>query len=110
MNNSRAISSIGIFLIAIGTGGIKPCVVALGADQFKVRCTLYTVHCTVKSIFWQYDTALNVVFLFFSCSTLIVLFLFLLSLVKYIIKPAFFTLTSDKEISDHSIKNIKDKK
>ncbi|XP_023320404.1 peptide transporter family 2 isoform X2 [Eurytemora carolleeae] len=31
-----AISSIGIFLIAIGTGGIKPCVVALGADQFKV--------------------------------------------------------------------------
>ena len=48
MNNSRAISSIGIFLIAIGTGGIKPCVVALGADQFKVRCT-YTAHCTVCS-------------------------------------------------------------
>ncbi len=38
----RAISSIGIFLIAIGTGGIKPCVVALGADQFKVRYTLYS--------------------------------------------------------------------
>ena len=29
-------SYIGIFLIAIGTGGIKPCVVALGADQFKL--------------------------------------------------------------------------
>ena len=27
---------MGIFLIAIGTGGIKPCVVALGADQFKL--------------------------------------------------------------------------
>ena len=27
---------IGIILIAFGTGGIKPCVGALGADQFKV--------------------------------------------------------------------------
>ena len=58
-----------------------------------------------KIFFLKYDTALNVVFLFFSCPNLIVL-----SLVKYIIKPAFFTLTSDKEISDHSIKNIKDKR
>jgi len=30
------ISAIGIILIAFGTGGIKPCVVSLGADQFKV--------------------------------------------------------------------------
>jgi len=30
------VSYVGIFLIAIGTGGIKPCVVALGADQFKL--------------------------------------------------------------------------
>jgi len=30
------VSFIGIFLICFGTGGIKPCVVSLGADQFKV--------------------------------------------------------------------------
>jgi len=30
------VSFIGIILIALGTGGIKPCVVSLGADQFKV--------------------------------------------------------------------------
>jgi solute carrier family 15 oligopeptide transporter 1 len=30
------VSYLGITLIAFGTGGIKPCVVALGADQFKV--------------------------------------------------------------------------
>jgi len=30
------VSFIGMALIALGTGGIKPCVVALGADQFKV--------------------------------------------------------------------------
>jgi len=30
------ISLVGLFLIAFGTGGIKPCVVTLGADQFKV--------------------------------------------------------------------------
>ena len=33
---ARPPSFIGIALIALGTGGIKPCVVALGADQFKV--------------------------------------------------------------------------
>ena len=33
-------SYIGIFLIAFGTGGIKPCVVSLGADQFKVTTSL----------------------------------------------------------------------
>ena len=25
----------GLFLIALGTGGIKPCVAAFGGDQFK---------------------------------------------------------------------------
>jgi len=35
-NHMEPVSYIGIFLIAIGTGGIKPCVVALGADQFKL--------------------------------------------------------------------------
>lgn len=33
---NTAVSFVGILLIAIGTGGIKPCVVALGADQFQV--------------------------------------------------------------------------
>ena len=32
--NFRAISYIGLFLIGFGTGGIKPCVVSFGADQF----------------------------------------------------------------------------
>jgi len=30
------ISYIGLLLIAFGTGGIKPCVVSFGADQFKL--------------------------------------------------------------------------
>ena len=34
--NFRPISFLGIALIALGTGGIKPCVVSFGADQFKV--------------------------------------------------------------------------
>uniref|UniRef100_A0A7G3AJE6 Putative h+/oligopeptide symporter n=1 Tax=Lutzomyia longipalpis TaxID=7200 RepID=A0A7G3AJE6_LUTLO len=33
---ATAITIIGLFLIAIGSGGIKPCVTALGADQFKL--------------------------------------------------------------------------
>eukprot|EP00092_Neocalanus_flemingeri_P038886 GFUD01042334.1.p1 GENE.GFUD01042334.1~~GFUD01042334.1.p1 ORF type:complete len:749 (-),score=165.53 GFUD01042334.1:67-2313(-) len=33
---NQPVSFIGIFLIALGTGGIKPCVVSFGADQFKV--------------------------------------------------------------------------
>ena len=32
----RAISFIGLFLIAFGTGGIKPCVVSFGAEQFTL--------------------------------------------------------------------------
>lgn len=33
---------VGLLLIALGTGGIKPCVAAFGGDQFEdhqVRCT-----------------------------------------------------------------------
>lgn len=30
----RELSMIGLILIAVGTGGIKPCVAALGGDQF----------------------------------------------------------------------------
>jgi solute carrier family 15 oligopeptide transporter 1 len=26
----------GLFMIALGTGGIKPCVAAFGGDQFKL--------------------------------------------------------------------------
>lgn len=33
---SREISLIGLFLIALGTGGIKPCVAPFGGDQFKL--------------------------------------------------------------------------
>lgn len=31
----RALSMIGLVLIAFGTGGIKPCVSAFGGDQFE---------------------------------------------------------------------------
>lgn len=31
----RALVMIGLLIIAIGTGGIKPCVAAFGGDQFK---------------------------------------------------------------------------
>ncbi len=34
--NSRAVSYIGLLLIAFGTGGIKPCVVSFGAEQFQL--------------------------------------------------------------------------
>ena len=30
-----ALSMLGLFLIALGTGGIKPCVAAFGGDQFN---------------------------------------------------------------------------
>jgi solute carrier family 15 (oligopeptide transporter), member 1 len=32
----REVTIIGLVLIAIGTGGIKPCVSAFGGDQFKI--------------------------------------------------------------------------
>ena len=33
---SREFSLLGLALIAVGTGGIKPCVSAFGGDQFKL--------------------------------------------------------------------------
>uniref|UniRef100_A0A3B4FUN3 Solute carrier family 15 member 1-like n=1 Tax=Pundamilia nyererei TaxID=303518 RepID=A0A3B4FUN3_9CICH len=43
-----ALSMVGLFLIALGTGGIKPCVAAFGGDQFsehqdKQRRTFFSV-------------------------------------------------------------------
>lgn len=32
----RALTILGLFLIAIGSGGIKPCVAAFGGEQFKM--------------------------------------------------------------------------
>jgi len=32
----RGVSFIGLFLIALGTGGIKPCVASFGAEQFQI--------------------------------------------------------------------------
>uniref|UniRef100_A0A8C6THS8 Solute carrier family 15 member 1 n=1 Tax=Neogobius melanostomus TaxID=47308 RepID=A0A8C6THS8_9GOBI len=42
------LSMVGLFLIALGTGGIKPCVAAFGGDQFsnqqeKQRSTFFSV-------------------------------------------------------------------
>jgi solute carrier family 15 oligopeptide transporter 1 len=33
---SRALTFLGLFLIALGSGGIKPCVAAFGGEQFKM--------------------------------------------------------------------------
>ncbi|KAK6325918.1 hypothetical protein J4Q44_G00052600 [Coregonus suidteri] len=43
-----AMSMVGLFLIALGTGGIKPCVAAFGGDQFedhqeKQRSTFFSI-------------------------------------------------------------------
>ncbi|XP_067116096.1 solute carrier family 15 member 1b [Osmerus mordax] len=43
-----AMSMVGLFLIAVGTGGIKPCVAAFGGDQFedhqeKQRSTFFSI-------------------------------------------------------------------
>ena len=35
-NLCRALSFVGLFLIAVGTGGIKPCVASFGGEQFKL--------------------------------------------------------------------------
>ena len=38
---SRAGPMIGLLLIALGTGGIKPCVSAFGGDQFTADQVMY---------------------------------------------------------------------
>ncbi|RZB40298.1 PTR2 domain containing protein, partial [Asbolus verrucosus] len=34
--SSITFSAVGLFLISVGTGGIKPCVAAFGGDQFRL--------------------------------------------------------------------------
>jgi solute carrier family 15 (oligopeptide transporter), member 1 len=36
VSSERAVTIMGLLLIAMGTGGIKPCVSAFGGDQFKI--------------------------------------------------------------------------
>ena len=50
--SSRALAALGLVIIALGTGGIKPCVSAFGGDQFKegqvwcwIMCTSDRVYC-----------------------------------------------------------------
>ena len=41
--SSRAGPYIGLILIALGTGGIKPCVSAFGGDQFEAGQVKYKI-------------------------------------------------------------------
>ena len=48
----------GLLLIAIGTGGIKPCVSAFGGDQFRAD-QVATLTCTYISLsFYSYTCSL----------------------------------------------------
>ena len=54
---------IGLILIAIGTGGIKPCVAAFGGDQFgeeHVRHRTSSLGCTVYIVFKGYNEKMYV--------------------------------------------------
>ena len=45
----------GLVLIALGTGGIKPCVAAFGGDQFKDHQVTYMNHvklCIIFILLW----------------------------------------------------------
>ena len=48
-------SFIGLALIGFGTGGIKPCVVSFGADQFK----LPEQHAEMSSFFGIFYASIN---------------------------------------------------
>ncbi|GBO42424.1 Peptide transporter family 1, partial [Araneus ventricosus] len=37
LSTMKAVSLLGLFIIGVGTGGIKPCVSAFGGDQFSSR-------------------------------------------------------------------------
>ena len=53
---NRFVSYVGLLLIAIGTGGIKPCVVSFGADQF----TLPQQHEEMTTFFGIFYASINV--------------------------------------------------
>ena len=45
----------GLFLVALGTGGIKPCVVSYGGDQFQegqvgFRMSIYEIHMNILNL------------------------------------------------------------
>jgi len=39
---------VGLLLIALGTGGIKPCVSAFGGDQFNADQVCYAISVTLR--------------------------------------------------------------
>lgn len=44
---SSALAAIGLIVIALGTGGIKPCVSSFGGDQFKEDQVLIFIIITI---------------------------------------------------------------
>lgn len=46
----RILSLIGLSLIALGTGGIKPCVAAFGGDQFEEKHVRVLLFLYFKSV------------------------------------------------------------
>ena len=53
---SRVISLVGLLFVAIGAGGVRPCVTAFGGDQFQ----LPEQEKELKSFFTYYYIATNV--------------------------------------------------
>ena len=45
---------IGLLLIALGTGGIKPCVSAFGGDQFEAGQVRFIIFCFFLFSFMEY--------------------------------------------------------
>ena len=54
--SSREMSLVGLLFVAIGAGGLRPCVTAFGGDQFQ----LPEQEKELKSFFTNYYIALNI--------------------------------------------------